>query len=176
MSLCIEGFRPIRGIFSLIDNFLGPIEEGLPTPNIDHEAQNMDSYRDCFNSSFSLPGLTRPLFPIEIKLAYSETVLRTCLPFFPLGKELRKTINAFDATSRAGGSRVRNRILFPFISYPLISLTGVQIRLHRARINLGLPYVNLLVERQSSPLDILKVKHCGSFHLIDSKSQYLHVI
>lgn len=42
-----------------------------------------------FISSFSLPGLTRPLYPIEVRLAYSETVLGTCLPFFPLDKQLR---------------------------------------------------------------------------------------
>ncbi|WVZ26906.1 hypothetical protein V8G54_000246 (mitochondrion) [Vigna mungo] len=69
-----------------------------------------------YSNNFSLPALTRPLSPIEIRLAYSETVWGTCLPFFPLGKELRKTMNAFDATSRAGGSRLRNRILFPFSS------------------------------------------------------------
>lgn len=63
-----------REIFSLIENFSGSIEKGIPTPNIDHEAQNMDSYRDCFNGSFCLPALTRPLSPIEIRLAYSETV------------------------------------------------------------------------------------------------------
>ena len=42
-----------------------------------------------FISSFSLPGLTRPLSPIEVRLAYSETVLGTFLPFFPLDKQLR---------------------------------------------------------------------------------------
>lgn len=36
-------------------------------------------------------------------------------------------------------------------------------------------YVNLLVEKGSSPLDIRKVKRRGSLHPIDSKSQYLHV-
>ncbi|KAL0284169.1 UNVERIFIED_CONTAM: hypothetical protein Sangu_2842800 [Sesamum angustifolium] len=42
-----------------------------------------------FISSFSLTGLTPPLSPIEVRLAYSETVLGTCLPFFPIDKELR---------------------------------------------------------------------------------------
>ena len=56
-----------------------------------------------------------------------------------------------------------------------IRLTGVPIRLRRAMTNLGPPYVNSLVERKSSPLDILKVKRRGSLHSIDSKSQYLHV-
>lgn len=76
----------------------------------------MDLYRDCFNGSFRLPGLTLPLSLIEIRRAYSGPFCGPACPFLPLGKELRKTINAFDATSRAGGSRVRNRILFPFSS------------------------------------------------------------
>ncbi|EEF27696.1 conserved hypothetical protein [Ricinus communis] len=56
-----------------------------------------------------------------------------------------------------------------------IRLTRAQIRLHRVMRNLGPPYVNLLVEKKSSPLDIRKVKRRGSLHPIDSKSQYLHV-
>ncbi|KAJ8612363.1 hypothetical protein MRB53_036549 [Persea americana] len=53
-----------------------------------------------------------------------------------------------------------------------ISLTGAQIRLRRAMINLGPPYVNSLVERKTSPLFN---RRRGSLHPIDSESQYLHV-
>ncbi|KAL0283263.1 UNVERIFIED_CONTAM: hypothetical protein Sradi_7235200 [Sesamum radiatum] len=51
-----------------------------------------------FISSFSLTGLTPPLSPIEVRLAYSETVLGPACPSSLSTKN--SGMNAFDVTSR----------------------------------------------------------------------------